>query len=92
MEPVGILLAVVSGVVTSGLGYVLWYKALRGLTTAQASIIQLLVPVLAAFGGIVFLSDQVSMRLIAASAMILGGVGLAVLRRGPRARFRAGTG
>jgi drug/metabolite transporter (DMT)-like permease len=92
MEPVGILLAVISGVVTSGLGYVLWYKALRGLTTSQASIIQLLVPVLAAFGGIIFLSEQVSMRLIAASALILGGVGLAVLRRGPRARSRAGTG
>jgi drug/metabolite transporter (DMT)-like permease len=92
MEPVGILLAAISGVVTSGLGYVLWYKALRGLTTAQASIIQLLVPVLAAFGGIVFLSEQVSMRLIAASALILGGVGLAVLKRGPRARSRAGTG
>lgn len=47
-EGTGVLLALVSGTVTSGLGYVLWYKALRGLTTTQASIVQLLVPVLAA--------------------------------------------
>lgn len=92
MEPVGILLALISGVVTSGLGYVLWYKALRGLTTTQASIIQLLVPVLAAFGGTVFLSELVSMRLVTASALILGGVGLAVLKRGPRTRSGTSAG
>ena len=77
----GIVLAVISGVVTSGLGYVLWYRALRNLTTAQASIVQLLVPVLAGFGGVAFLSEQVSTRLIAASTLILGGVALAVLKR-----------
>ena len=81
MEPLGILLALISGVVTSGLGYVLWYKALRGLTTTQASIVQLMVPVLAAFGGVVFLSEQMSIRLIGASALILGGVALAVIKR-----------
>jgi len=88
----GVLLAVISGVVTSGLGYVLWYKALRSLTTTQASVVQLLVPVLASFGGVAFLAEQVSTRLIAASTLILGGVALAVLKRGPRARSRAGTG
>jgi len=81
LEPLGILLALISGVVTSGLGYVLWYKALRSLTTTQASIVQLMVPVLAAFGGVAFLSEQVSVRLIAASALILGGVALAVIKR-----------
>jgi len=77
----GILLALTSGVITSGLGYVLWYKALRGLTTTQASVAQSLVPVLAALGGVVFLSEQMSLRLIVASTLILGGVIVAVLKR-----------
>lgn len=80
-EPKGVLLALVSGTITSGLGYALWYRALRGLTTTQASIVQLLVPVLAAFGGIVFLGERVSARLVIASAVILGGVAMAVLSR-----------
>jgi drug/metabolite transporter (DMT)-like permease len=80
-EPLGILLAPISGVVASGLGYVLWYKALRSLTTTQASVLQLLVPVLAAFGGVGFLSEPVSARLIVASALILGGVALAAIKR-----------
>jgi drug/metabolite transporter (DMT)-like permease len=83
LEPSGILLALISGTVTSGLGYVLWYAALRSLTTTQASVVQLLVPVLAAFGGVAFLSERVSVRLILASALILGGVALAVLKRDP---------
>ena len=83
LERSGILLALVSGVVTSGLGYVLWYKVLRSLTTTQASNVQLLVPVLAAFGGVAFLSEQVSVRLIAASTFIFGGVAMAVLKRNP---------
>jgi drug/metabolite transporter (DMT)-like permease len=81
LAPVGIALALISGVITSGLGYVLWYKALRGLTTTQASVAQLLVPVLAAFGGVVFLSERMSARLVVASALILGGVVLAILKR-----------
>jgi len=80
-ETKGVILALVSGTLTSGLGYVLWYKALRGLTTTRASIVQLLVPVLAAFGGVVFLAEQVSARLAIASALILGGVAMAVLTR-----------
>lgn len=81
VERTGAILALVSGTITSGLGYVLWYKALRGLTTTRASIVQLLVPVLAAFGGVVFLAEGVSARLAIASAMILGGVAMAVLTR-----------
>lgn len=76
----GIMLALVSGAVTSGLGYVLWYRAVGSLTTLQASIAQLLVPVLAAFGGVLFLSEDVSVRLISASSLILGGVAVAVFR------------
>ena len=85
IEIAGAAFAFISGVFTSGLGYVLWYKVLGGLTTTQASVIQLLVPVLAAFGGIVILSEPISLRLLAASVFILGGVALAVLK--PAARF-----
>ena len=80
LEPFGVLLALVSGIITSGLGYVLWYKALRSLTTTQASAVQLMVPVIAAFGGVAFLSEQVSFRLILGSALILGGVALVVIK------------
>jgi drug/metabolite transporter (DMT)-like permease len=83
LESLGILLALISGVVTSGLGYILWYMALRHLTTTQASVLQLMVPVLAAYGGVTFLSEQASVRLIASSALILGGVALVVMRRKP---------
>jgi drug/metabolite transporter (DMT)-like permease len=84
LELFGILLALTSGMVTSGLGYVLWYNALKALTTTQASLVQLLVPVLAAFGGVLFLAEQISLRLIIASLLILGGVSLAIVRRRPR--------
>ena len=78
-ERTGIVLALASGTLTSGLGYVLWYMALRGLTSTRAAIVQLLVPVLAAFGGVVCLAEQVSVRLGVASALILGGVAMALL-------------
>ena len=82
----GIVLAVASGALTSGLGYVLWYRAIRGLTTIRAAMVQLLVPVLAAFGGVVFLVEQVSLRLVVASTLILGGVRMAVWTRSSTAR------
>jgi drug/metabolite transporter (DMT)-like permease len=81
LEPTGVVLALVSGVVTSGLGYVLWYTALPRLTTTQASMVQLVVPVLAALGGVALLGEHVTGRLVMASALILGGVAGAVLRR-----------
>jgi drug/metabolite transporter (DMT)-like permease len=80
-ESRGVFLALVSGTIMSGLGYVLWYRVLRGLTTTQASIAQLMVPVLAAFGGVIFLAEQVSARLAIASALILGGVAASILTR-----------
>lgn len=80
LEPTGILLALTSGIVTSGMGYVLWYNVLRSITTSQASIVQLSVPVIASFGGVAFLSEVVSTRLVAASALILAGVALAVVK------------
>jgi drug/metabolite transporter (DMT)-like permease len=77
-----VALAVTSGAVTSGLGYVIWYLALRGLTATRAAIVQLAVPVLAAVGGIVVLAEEPTARLAVASVLILGGVGAAVLARG----------
>jgi drug/metabolite transporter (DMT)-like permease len=77
----GVLLAFVSGAVTSGLGYVVWYAALRELTATRAATAQLLVPVIAALGGVVLLSEPVSPRLVMSSIMIIGGVGLIFLLR-----------
>ena len=79
----GILLALLSGIVTSGIGYTIWYVALRGLNSIQASIVQLLVPVMAAIGGILFVGEIVSFRLMVSSLMILGGILLLIIKRIP---------
>lgn len=85
----GVVFAAASGAVASGLGYVVWYAALRGLTATRAATVQLSVPVLAAAGGVIFLAEDVSMRLILSGVMILGGVGLAVGGRTQGVRERA---
>ena len=85
----GALLAVLSGALASGLGYVIWYAALRGLTNTRAAVIQLSVPVLAALGGVLFLAEVPTLRLWTSSALILGGVGMAVASRGVRQREAA---
>lgn len=77
----GVTLAVLSGALASGVGYVVWYAALRGLTATRAATVQLAVPVLAATGGVLFLSERISLRLLLAACVILGGVGLALLGR-----------
>ena len=77
----GALLAAFSGAVASGIGYVIWYAALRGLTTTRAAIVQLSVPALAAWGGVIFLAESLSVRLILAGALILGGIALAATGR-----------
>ena len=81
----GMALAIVSGAIASGVGYVIWYAALRGLTAARAAAVQLAVPVMIAFGGALFLSEPVTLRLLIASAAILGGLGLVLLQRSARA-------
>lgn len=75
----GIALALASGAVASGLGYVLWYAALRGLSSTRAGIVQLSVPALAAAGGVLLLDEALTARLLASGAAILGGVLLATL-------------
>ena len=77
----GVGLAIASGVFASGLGYSLWYAALKGLTATRAATVQLAVPILAAIAGILWLQETLSFRLIISSAMILGGIGIAVLGR-----------
>ncbi len=73
----GVLLAVVSGAVTSGLGYAIWYSVVPALGSGRAAVAQLSVPVLTALAGIVFLGEAVDARFIAAAAFVLGGVALA---------------
>ena len=75
----GITCAVASGALTSGIGYAIWYSAIRGLKATQAATVQLSVPVIAAAGGIVFLGETLSARLLVASLAILGGVALVVI-------------
>lgn len=77
----GVILAIVSGAVASGLGYSVWYAALRYHTATRAAILQLSVPILAAIGGVIFLSEKISIRLLLAALMILGGIAAAVSRR-----------
>ena len=78
VEARGVFYAVLSGSVTSGLGYVLWYLCLPRITASQASIVQLAVPVLASLGGVLLLGEPLGMRLVAASSLILGGIAIAI--------------
>lgn len=80
----GIVLAAISGAITSGMGYVLWYSVLPHLTATRAAITQLAVPALVAIMGVLVLSEQVHLRFALASTMMLGGVALAVFRKAAR--------
>jgi drug/metabolite transporter (DMT)-like permease len=77
----GIALAVASGALTSGLGYVIWYAALPRLAALHAATVQLAVPVLAAIGGVLLLGEPLTARLVLASAAILGGIALVLAAR-----------
>jgi drug/metabolite transporter (DMT)-like permease len=77
----GAVLAVISGGVTSGLGYALWYRLLPELGASRAAVAQLSVPVIALAGGVIMLGEAVSLRIVLASALVLGGVGLSLVRR-----------
>src|SRR6185295_12972507 len=79
--PVGIVLAVASGALTSGIGYVIWYAALSRLSAMRAATVQLSVQLIATFGGVVLLSEAITPRLLAASAAILGGIALVLASR-----------
>ena len=74
-------LTAATGALTSGIGYAIWYTALPALKATQAATVQLSVPVIAALGGIVFLGETLTLRLILASIAILVGIALVILER-----------
>jgi len=77
----GILYAVASGALTSGIGYAIWYTALPALRATTAATVQLSVPVIAALGGVVFLGEAITWRSILAAVAILGGIALVIATR-----------
>ncbi len=79
LDVTGMWYAVVSGGVASGVGYAIWYAALPSLKATNAATIQLSVPVLAAVGGIVFLGETITPRLLMSSAGILGGITIVIM-------------
>jgi len=83
----GILLAVLSGAAASGIGYTVWYTVLKHHTTTRSAVLQLAVPVLAAAGGIIFLSETLTVRLLTAAVLILSGIALTIGGRKVGASF-----
>jgi drug/metabolite transporter (DMT)-like permease len=81
LDSSGFCYAIASGALASGVGYAIWYSALRGLKATSAASVQLSVPVLAAIGGVIFLGESVTMRLLISSAAILGGIALVIVDR-----------
>ena len=79
VDAYGVGYALVSGGLASGLGYVIWYEALRGLKSTSAATVQLSVPVIAAIGGVVLLSEPMTLRLSITALAILGGIVLVVI-------------
>lgn len=77
----GIIWALTSGIITSGLGYVIWYMALKDLTATRAGIAQLTVPVIAALGGMIFINEPLTWQFLVTALVILGGVGVATMTR-----------
>lgn len=81
IDAIGAVYAMLSGAIASGLGYAVWYSALRGLNATQAASVQLSVPVIAAIGGALLLAEPLTLRLAVASAATLGGIALVVATR-----------
>ena len=77
----GVILAVLSGSIASGIGYTVWYAALKHHTATRAAVLQLAVPVITACIGVLFLAEAANTRLFIAAALILGGIGLTILSR-----------
>ncbi len=80
-DSAGVLYAILSGAIASGVGYAIWYTALPGLKATGAATVQLSVPVLAAAGGILFLGEAITLRFVIASVAVLGGILLVILER-----------
>jgi drug/metabolite transporter (DMT)-like permease len=80
----GLVLAVASGALASGCGYVIWYAVLPALSATRAATVQLSVPAIASFGGVALLSEDLTLRLVLASAATLGGVAIVLAQRATR--------
>ena len=78
ITPTGVLLAVTSGAITSGLGYAIWYTVLPRLTAWRAALVQLLTPVLTAAAAVVMLGEAMTWRLLFSGALIITGVVLSI--------------
>ena len=78
----GLMYAIGSGAITSGLGYAVWYSVLPHLRATTAAIVQLCVPVIASLGAVVLLNEALSPRLGLATVAVLGGIGLVIFKRG----------
>jgi drug/metabolite transporter (DMT)-like permease len=81
LDSAGFWYAVASGALASGIGYAIWYTALPALKATKAATVQLSVPVIAALGGIVFLGEPLTLRLVLSSVAILGGIALVILEK-----------
>jgi len=81
VDAAGFYYAIASGALASGLGYAIWYTALPAMKNTSAASVQLSVPVIAALGGIVFLDEPVTLRLVLASVAILGGIALVIVQK-----------
>jgi drug/metabolite transporter (DMT)-like permease len=77
-EPIGLAFAIVSGGVTSGLGYALWYSILPKLHNTTAATVQLSVPVIAIVAGVLFLGEPLTMTILMSAVLVVGGIGWAV--------------
>ena len=84
VDGAGAALAATSGAVTSGMGYAVWYAALRGLASASAASVQLSVPVITAVAGVTLLSEPLTLRIVLASTAVLGGIAMVILAKRPR--------
>jgi drug/metabolite transporter (DMT)-like permease len=84
LDRTGTVCAILSGAIASGVGYAIWYTALPGLKSASAASVQLIVPVLAAVGGILLLGEAITLRLVLASVAVLGGIWLVVGKKKPK--------
>ncbi len=81
VDSAGVMLALASGAITSGLGYAIWYAALQGLRPATAATVQLSVPAIAALGGVLLLAEPLTWQLAGAFAAIVGGMAVVILTR-----------
>ncbi len=82
LDRAGLLYALASGALTSGIGYAVWYTALPALKATDAATVQLSVPILASVGGIVLLGEPFTQRLLLAAVAILGGIALVIRKKG----------